>query len=94
MTGMSQNPINEAKWETYMSTTDTGEILSLHRVPLEQFVHVADDNESNCMCGPTVTVGIVGGSSVKLVRHYALAEIFYEDDFDFLDLLHEDDEDL
>ena len=76
---MMPNPICGARWETYGHSTDDEAIKSLHHVPLEQFVHSATA-AGDCMCGPTVTLGDMGGHLVELTRHHALDESFYDCD--------------
>ncbi len=77
MTAMMPFPLRGGEWETFANTTEDESVVSLHHVPVEQFVHTAEDS-GTCMCGPSVTLGIMSGDLVELTRHVALDKSFYE----------------
>lgn len=89
--GMSRKaPVGEqGSGFKFLNTTDQYGVTSIHKIPMEQFVHAVDE-EVSCLCGPEVDYRI-GDRVVPIALHYALDGEYYEsywgpdgpDDFDW-----------
>jgi len=77
MTGMGGDKPKVIAWQHWVS----GEVghTSLHRVPVEQFVHDCD-MEASCMCGPALVVTRVDDEPVTIAQHFPLEGEYYEEE--------------
>ena len=76
MTGMGGQKPDVVAWQHFVAG-EVGE-ASLHRVPVEQFVHDCD-LEASCMCGPALVVTRIEGEPVTIAQHFPLERIYYEE---------------
>lgn len=66
-------------WWSYRQFSTVGELESVHHVPSEAFVHVANP-VAECLCGPTSTwVQAEPELQLLMVAHKPLAASFYDD---------------
>ena len=77
---LAGNPGWAGAWQTLEQFNQDGDTLSIHFVPLEQFVHYMD-RAGSCSCGPQVIVyDMYGqGQHVPHVSHQPLDARFYGD---------------
>jgi hypothetical protein len=73
-------PALDGFWQTLEQSDPHGQTLSIHHVPVEQFVHFLDTNGS-CLCGPSMAMyDLYGqGRPTPMVTHHPLEVKYYKD---------------
>ena len=92
MTGMNQAQPQVIAWQHFLSSET--EQASLHRVPVEQFIHDCD-MEASCMCGPALVVIRMDDMPITVSQHFPLDGTYYDDEYvgQLLAGLYNDDDD-